>query len=118
MLGVLNLNCPTLTGSQISVALYTAIWTFDIICGTDFNGGNILAITAYSLQNCAQACATYNRDYGQTICTGVSFLSNLTLTTTYNYFGNCFLKNDTSSPIDNLGEMNAVLKLLNYNPGS
>jgi hypothetical protein len=27
------------------------------------------------------------------------------------------LKNDTSSPIDNLGEMNAVLKLLNYTPG-
>jgi len=47
----------------------------------------------------------------------VSFLSNLTLTTTFNYFGNCFLKNDTSSPIDNLGEMNAVLKLFNYTPG-
>ena len=50
------------------------------------------------LLNCAQACANYNLDYGQDICQGAVFVSNLTwaLPTIY---ANYFLKNGTASSV-------------------
>jgi hypothetical protein len=70
-----------------------------------------VGILAYSLLNCAQACANYNMDYGQDICQGAVFVSNLTwaLPTIY---ANCFLKNNTAGSITGDPNTFAALTLL------
>jgi hypothetical protein len=55
---------------------------------------DILAIIAYSLHDCAQACASYNRNSGSLGCKGASFNSDLTNSVPVN-FGTCWLKNNT-----------------------
>jgi hypothetical protein len=70
-----------------------------------------VGILAYSLLNCAKACANYNMDYGQDICQGAVFTSNLTwaLPTIY---ANCFLKNNRAGSITGGPDTFAALTLL------
>jgi hypothetical protein len=94
--GVLALNCPSLNNTETSITLGSTSYAFSIGCGTDFGGANvdILTIISYSISDCAQACASYNYNYGQEVCKAVTWNSDLGVVE--GHFGNCFLKNDTS----------------------
>ena len=63
---------------------------FTVICGRDYPGAknDILAVTAYSLTDCARACASYNKNSGSKECKGAAFKNDLTYNVPVNY-GNC-----------------------------
>jgi hypothetical protein len=71
-----------------------------------------VGILAYSLLNCAQACANYNMHYGQDVCQGAVFISNLTWVLPA-ISANCFLKNSTAGSITGDSNTFAALTLLN-----
>jgi hypothetical protein len=98
--GLLPLDCPNIDNTNVRVTLKSQTSLFGVTCGADFGSVtgrqiDILAIISYSLQDCAQACASYNLNIGQNICKGATFNSNLTGSVAIN-FGTCFLKNDTT----------------------
>lgn len=74
---------------------------FTVICGRDYPGPsiNILAIVAYSLKDCAKACASYNKNANSIKCKGAAFSTDLTNDVPVNY-GTCWLKNNTASPVN------------------
>lgn len=110
--GFLPLDCPSLTNTRAIIQLENQTWTFLITCGTDTPGSDldIIAIIAYSLHDCAQACASYNRNTGQNTCKGATFNAELAATVASNY-GTCFLKNRTASPSLSGNNWYAGLKL-------
>ncbi|KAH9216637.1 hypothetical protein DL95DRAFT_522555 [Leptodontidium sp. 2 PMI_412] len=96
--GVLALDCPNIDSTELRMTLVeTSVFT--VICGRDYPGAknDILAVTAYSLTDCARACASYNQNSGSKLCRGAAFKSDLTYNVPVNY-GNCWLKNNTNSP--------------------
>ena len=55
-----------------------------------------MAVIAYSLHDCVQACASYNLYAGVNGCIGGTFNSELAGSVARNY-GTCFLKNGSAS---------------------
>ncbi|KAF4632585.1 hypothetical protein G7Y89_g5538 [Cudoniella acicularis] len=116
--GFLALNCPSLSASNEIITLGTLSSTFGITCGQDFtpvNGvsSDIVAVISYSLHDCAQACASYNRDSGKLACKAATFNSDLTSIGT-NY-GTCFLKNNTGGAVTGTSNIYAGLTLAGSN---
>lgn len=73
---VIPLDCPNLSGTKKTVSPRGKSYTFQLQCGRDYNDGtviDILAATAYSLEDCLRACATYNINLRRDACVGVSF---------------------------------------------
>ncbi|PVH67602.1 hypothetical protein DL98DRAFT_443216, partial [Cadophora sp. DSE1049] len=87
--GVLALDCPNIDDTELRMTLVETS-VFAVICGRDYPGASndILAVTAYSLTDCARACASYNRNSGSKICRGAAFKADLTANVPVN-FGNC-----------------------------
>ncbi|CZS89596.1 uncharacterized protein RCO7_02513 [Rhynchosporium graminicola] len=110
--GTVFLDCPTIDGTQIQMNLGSP-YVFNLVCGRDFPGAknDIVALTVYSVDDCARACASMNRNSGNKICKGAAYKSDLTLNVPVNY-GNCWLKNTTSTPSDTKGKNDLVALLL------
>lgn len=99
--GKLKLDCPGLDGSKQIINIKERSYTFDVICGADYNGKaiDIAAITTYSLHDCMQACAMYNVKYGsESPCIAAAFNTDLTGSVAAN-FGTCFIKNATGTQV-------------------
>ncbi|KAK3986945.1 hypothetical protein QBC44DRAFT_332224 [Cladorrhinum sp. PSN332] len=113
----LPLECPALTNQKETITLGLRSWTFNLTCGMDIynNGQNdILAIIVYTLRDCLQACASYNRNHPNLdnnsntntvetrdvqIVTGkcVAAVFNRRFASSLNYnYGSCWLKNSTA----------------------
>ncbi|KAG4438473.1 hypothetical protein IFR05_006041 [Cadophora sp. M221] len=108
--GILALDCPNIDDTELRMTLIeTSVFT--VICGRDYPGqkNDILAVTAYSLADCARACASYNLNAGSKLCKGAAFKTDLSYNVNVNY-GNCWLKNNTNSP--NSGTSNGLASLL------
>ncbi|KAK0122650.1 hypothetical protein ONS96_009688 [Cadophora gregata f. sp. sojae] len=108
--GTVALDCPNIDNTELRMTLVeTSVFT--VICGRDYPGAknDIVAVTAYSLNDCARACASYNKNSGTKYCKGAAFKSDLTLNVPVNY-GNCWLKNNTQSPSS--GTSNGLAALL------
>ncbi|KAH8684447.1 hypothetical protein BGZ60DRAFT_523661 [Tricladium varicosporioides] len=98
--GVTFLDCPKLNGQSTIVTLKSTTYTYATTCGQDFAGvdgksPDIMAVISYSLHDCAQACASFNRNSGATICKAATFdsrLSNINVN-----LGTCWLKNTTGA---------------------
>ncbi|KAH7354797.1 hypothetical protein BKA65DRAFT_228740 [Rhexocercosporidium sp. MPI-PUGE-AT-0058] len=91
--GFLSLSCPSLTGTTLQAFSST----FRVTCGQDSPGPDIIAIVAYSLLDCARACAAYNTNLGTRGCVGATFNSNLAYVDAHK--GTCWLKNRTGGAI-------------------
>ncbi|KAL2062869.1 hypothetical protein VTL71DRAFT_5941 [Oculimacula yallundae] len=111
--GTVALDCPTIDGTQIRMALGSTTSVFDLVCGRDYPGSrnDIVALTVYSVDDCARACASYNRNSGSKFCKGAAYRSDLTRNIPVN-FGNCWLKNATSTPNDTKGKNDLVALVL------
>ena len=112
--GRLPLDCPQLTGSRQTIVLGQRAFDFDITCGLDWSsagGVDVVAVIVYSLRDCLQACASYNRNgdlrsgvsgggigTARERCVAVTFNSDLGESIPLN-FGTCWLKNSTASPL-------------------
>ncbi|KAK0119963.1 hypothetical protein ONS95_011387 [Cadophora gregata] len=87
--GFLALDCPSLDGNNIQAFGST----FKVVCGQDSAGPDIISIVAYSLLDCARACATYNANgvaaSGKT-CVAATFNSYLAYVSAHQ--GTCWLK--------------------------
>ncbi|PVH83239.1 hypothetical protein DL98DRAFT_513502 [Cadophora sp. DSE1049] len=108
--GTVALDCPNIDNTELRMTLVeTSVFT--VICGRDYPGAknDILAVTAYSLTDCARACASYNRNSGSKECKGAAFKNDLSYNVPVNY-GNCWLKNNTQSPSS--GTSNGLAALL------
>ncbi|CZR61210.1 uncharacterized protein PAC_11106 [Phialocephala subalpina] len=96
--GTIALSCPSLNNANLAVSLTTTS-TFTVTCGRDFVAINhvtdILAITVYSIDDCAKACASYNRNLGSVGCVAATF--NADLSQVPLNFGTCWLKNGTGT---------------------
>jgi hypothetical protein len=129
---IFSLDAPCDTAKQIFPQSGNA---FSIYCNKDVgNGGyaaqtglnnerliiiDILGTIAYSIADCVQGCASYNRylarwKWGDQpgMCRSVTFNPNVTTSITANG-GNCFLKNgtvsDEKSLYDQLGAISAMM---------
>ncbi|KAG4438079.1 hypothetical protein IFR05_006445 [Cadophora sp. M221] len=91
--GYLSLSCPSLTGKTITAFSST----FLVTCGQDSAGPDIIAIVAYSLLDCARACAAYNTNLGSRGCVAATFNSYLAYVDAHQ--GTCWLKNRTNTPL-------------------
>ncbi|KAH7380959.1 hypothetical protein BKA64DRAFT_713513 [Cadophora sp. MPI-SDFR-AT-0126] len=108
--GTVALDCPNIDNTELRMTLVeTSVFT--VICGRDYPGAknDILAVTVYSLTDCARACASYNRNSGSKDCKGAAFKNDLSYNVPVNY-GNCWLKNNTQSPSS--GTSNGLAALL------
>lgn len=94
--GYLPLDCPVIDNTNLRVTLDT-VSLFLRTCGQDISGPDIAAIITYSDTDCAKACASYNRNLRSIGCKAVVFSRDLTSTNLRANFGNCFMKNSTSS---------------------
>ncbi|KAF8867385.1 hypothetical protein BDZ45DRAFT_734650 [Acephala macrosclerotiorum] len=96
--GTIALSCPSLNNANLAVTL-TNTSTFAVTCGRDFvsAGGDldILAITVYSIDDCAKACASYNHNWRSNVCVAATFNANLDQVPIN--FGTCWLKNGTGT---------------------
>jgi len=93
--GTVYLNCPAIDKTILSVTLETTS-AFTVTCGEDFGPGgvDIIAVTVYTIEDCARACASYNLNWHATICKGATF--NSYLAEVQASYGTCFLKNNTA----------------------
>ncbi|KAG9231195.1 hypothetical protein BJ875DRAFT_487239 [Amylocarpus encephaloides] len=110
------LDCPNLTNQIQRIILKGNVYNFAITCGEDFNAVrdksvDIVAITVYSLKDCAQACASYNRNNNDTLCKAAVFSSTFEYSVRQN-LGSCWLKNSTGNEASNKGNTLAGLLLL------
>ena len=96
----LNNRCP-LGGSEeirkfATVRTYNPVQTFRCFDDTDFPNGDLYGIIAYSLRDCAQACATLNNlreIQGKSAeCIGVSLSNSVQQSVLNNRGANCWLK--------------------------
>ena len=100
------LNCPDISDTNQLVTVRKSTYTFALRCGQDFGGvdgvtSDIIAITAYSIQDCAKACASINdNNKGANQCKAVAFSSALAYNQRVN-IGNCWLKNSTANTNNN-----------------
>lgn len=111
--GRVPLDCPRLTGSRQTIVLGERAFDFETTCGLDWasvGGADVVAVIAYSLRDCMQACASYNRNgdlrsgvagggigTARERCVAVTFNSDLD-SISLNY-GTCWLKNSTTLPV-------------------
>lgn len=93
--GYLYLNCPSINKTNIQAFGQT----FRVICGQDSAGPDIIAVVAYSILDCARACAAYNTNLQANGCIGATFNSYLRYVDAHK--GTCWLKNQTGSPVVN-----------------
>ncbi|KAH7323592.1 hypothetical protein BKA65DRAFT_71369 [Rhexocercosporidium sp. MPI-PUGE-AT-0058] len=109
--GTLALDCPNIDNTELRMTLIeTSVFT--VVCGRDYPGAknDIIAVTVYSLADCARACASYNRNSGSEICKGAAFKTDLLANVQVN-FGNCWLKNNTNTPSSGSSNTLAALVL-------
>jgi hypothetical protein len=110
--GTVALGCPAINGTNLRIALGADISLFSVTCGTDIldPSQDILAVISYSLSACAEACASYNRNYGQGKCVAATFNRDLTAVVGL-YYGTCWLKNGTSGTTPSSSNTYAGLRL-------
>jgi len=118
--GKLALDCPRINQTNQTVTLESRTWTFSVRCGTDFAAWDTVAIIAYSLRDCMQACASYNRNAdrrngGPERCAAVVFNADLTAAVP-NFYGTCFLKNSTAEEYPGGGDGFAAAVVVGYPP--
>jgi len=98
--GYTKLDCPSLNSDTIRAFGSS----FRVTCGSDSPGPNIVAIVAYSLLDCARACATYNENLAFNSgtgnkCVGATFNSYLAYVDAHK--GTCWLKSSMSGGVVN-----------------
>ncbi|KAI1410085.1 hypothetical protein F5Y13DRAFT_168312 [Hypoxylon sp. FL1857] len=107
----LFVDCPRLDGTILED---TASNQYTVQCESRIvGGGDVLtwsAVTAYSLQDCVQACYLFNMWETQVLCTGVSWCKSLSYCSGMNSGANCWLFN-ASSTIEI--ESNSTVAILN-----
>ena len=105
----LALPCPSQDNSNHST-LHGDIFSYQ--CDYDYNGGDYMGITAYTISDCFLACSNLNYWIGNTTCLGVTMGGRLALSIAQQD-ANCWLKKSlTENPIVNksLVQMSAVLR--------
>ncbi|KAL8948921.1 MAG: hypothetical protein Q9222_004925 [Ikaeria aurantiellina] len=79
---------------------YVSAWTqqsFTVHCKTDYTGGDILGIWAFTFADCIAACASFNEHISDPHCYAVSYdTSNTGDFVEKSGMGNCFLKGSGS----------------------
>jgi hypothetical protein len=65
----------------------------------NIEAGNVMAISAYSLQQCIDACSTMNEVVGPNSCIAISLIEGLASDYRNNHGANCWLKNATSPTV-------------------
>ncbi|KKY15345.1 putative kelch domain-containing protein [Diplodia seriata] len=73
------ISCPASNGATASIATGG---TFDILCGTDYAGGDMVAVDTPSFEQCLEACDQHDG------CLAVSYVAPA-----------CYLKNELRSPV-------------------
>jgi Flp pilus assembly pilin Flp len=115
----LFLDCPNLNNAK-STPSNNEQFTFT--CGVSYPGGGaaysggtiatLAGLIAYSPQDCAVACSTFNAYSAQfgnaTVCAAMTFASDLSVAST-TYGANCWLFNTTGPPDDNAVAISGVL---------
>ncbi|KAK4159310.1 hypothetical protein QBC43DRAFT_373922 [Cladorrhinum sp. PSN259] len=101
---VLALDCPSPVNPSPTVKLEgplgKPVTSFQMNCGMDNAGFDIVNIMAYSFDDCMRACAMYNWFSRPQQCVGVQFWAPIS-SAKKAWDGNCFLKNGTMSKIEN-----------------
>ena len=115
----LFLDCPNLNNAK-STPSNNEQFTFT--CGVSYPGGGaaysggtiatLAGLIAYSPQDCAVACSTFNAYSAQfgngTVCAAMTFASDLSVAST-TYGANCWLFNTTGPPDNNAVAISGVL---------
>jgi hypothetical protein len=95
-------ECPSSNNTEYTAPLTSS--NFRITCGIDWKSGvptgngngtvqDLVSIYSDSMEECIDACASYNHNQGGTPCTAVSYTANLTEPWVSRHDANCFLKN-------------------------
>lgn len=94
----LALNCPDLDDNERDVTAGGTTYKFTLHCGVDYRGTgvDVVAVTAYSLDDCLRSCASYSYWLGSNGCVAVAFDANMASEVDANY-GNCWVKNSTGT---------------------
>jgi hypothetical protein len=106
-------GCPGLGGTLQRSIVGSTSWNFQIKCQGDFLGRtnaeiDIMAMRAYTFNDCLKACATYNKQKGSNACRAVAFNADLE----YTGNGNCYIKNGTGNEIISGSKDNISGKLI------
>ncbi|KAK4456832.1 hypothetical protein QBC42DRAFT_321155 [Cladorrhinum samala] len=99
-----DMDCPSPAEPSPTVKLLSQKedkgTTFELNCGQDNAGFDIMTIMAYKMDDCMRACIMYNHFSQPLRCTGVQFWKPIEASKKV-WDGNCFLKNGTVSKIQN-----------------
>ena len=111
--GLLELDCPNLTGSTHRIDLGDNTYSFKANCGVNHAEGDLTTVVAYSYEDCMIACAAFNHiaNIKDTKCVAVHF--NAQMRTSKG--GNCWLKkklNDLSVSTSSQANDQMELELL------
>lgn len=114
MVDSLALDCPSTHGKYYTSA--TTGITFSIWCDHDYPVGliaegnnatvkDIMAIVAYAMDDCMEACSSMNAKSLSNACAGVAFNSNMSLFPN----GNCWLKDKVGPGLQRVKSATAML---------
>jgi len=109
--GFVELACPSLDATTVTVDMGSKTWEFDMTCGASFSrsgSSDIMAVISYSFYHCLQACASLNQNGNKNVCLGAEFDSDLS--TAFVFGGNRFLSN-SSSEVSKVNDENANRKV-------
>jgi len=100
--------CPDQDGQTITTLKDSA--TYELQCNSNAYGVDAMAIVAYSLDDCVQACTTLNTFNTITNCVGVNFWADMA-SSFYSSGGNCYLKTTFTYTVDASGSPQVWAKL-------
>lgn len=85
------IDIACLPSGSLTTTVKRQQWNFSCTARTDRVGGDIMGITALTLQQCAEACGNYNCVQGQKACVSVVLKSGMGKTYGWES-ASCFLK--------------------------
>lgn len=94
------LDCPSIDTQTINENYIptSTFFKYQITCGADCQGHDLVATWAYSLDMCVDACVSFTRNnYTGTTCGAVAFRADMGNVT--NLGGNCYLKEGGCVPV-------------------